>query len=59
MANSIMTRDEVHAWCQEVADNINAELEKMTPEERQQALKDFENWGAQIGGFPVEEEDGN
>lgn len=56
MANRLMTKDEVHAWFKEIADSMNAELDKMTPEERKQAIKGLEEWGAQIGGFPAEEE---
>lgn len=55
MSSSLVTRDEFHAWCQEVADKINADLEAMTSEERKEAIAGINEYARVLGGFPKEE----
>lgn len=55
MSNRLLTKDEFHAWCQEVADKVNADLEAMTPEERKEAIAGINEYARMIGGFPKEE----
>ena len=55
MSSALVTRAEFHAWCEEVADKVNAELDAMTPEERKEAIAGINEYARVIGGFPKEE----
>ena len=57
MSGGMMTRKEVEAWYQEIADSINADVEKMTPEEKTQFFKDLNEEARVMGGFPQERND--
>ena len=55
MSSALVTRAEFHAWCKEVADKVNADLDAMTPEERKEAIAGINEYARVIGGFPKEE----
>lgn len=54
MSSKLLTRDEFKTWCKEIADDVNAALDTMTPEERKKAITEINEYARVIGGFPKE-----